>query len=568
MAKRIINNKIAVTESEDALSMDKGGIGGNTVEEAVFNLSVVQQKEINQPNGVAGLDLNGKIPVSILPSGLGFKEDVPLTGPVDVHVNDTVTYTIGMFSSFDEYVVSASAGSVSRTGDTITYVAPATPATVTLTVNDTEVTVNVVPVTAYVGTPSITSPVVGATNLGPDVVLTGSVFVANGGSDTHASSDWQVATDVAFTNIVASVVDSTSDKITWTATNLLENTTHYARVRYKGVTMGYSNWSSARSFSTKVEYGFSGTEVKKLSGLSSNTKFGYSIDINAAGDTVIVGAPYESINAGAARVYKLTNGVWTQSGNTINGGSGGDYCGYCVSINATGDIIAVSSYTANSGKGYVRIFKYTSGSWAVEGVRIDGETNTDQFGLSLSLNDSGDTIIIGTYAANTQTGYVKVYKNVAGTWTLQGAKITGEATGDRLGISVDINGTGDTIIVGGYKGNGDGYFKVYKLITGIWTLQGARLTGEVTSEGFGRSVGINDIGDTIVVGAYGANSLTGYVKVYKNISGTWTLQGDKITGEAANDYFGWSVAINSTGDTIVVGAPYANGNTGYIKIYN
>ena len=45
-------------------------------------------------------------------------------------------------------------------------------------------------------------------------------------------------------------------------------------------------------------------------------------------------------------------------------------------------------------------------------------------------------------------------------------------------------------------------------------------------------------------------------------------QGAKITGEATSDYFGYSVAINSTGDTIVVGAFGANSDTGYAKLYN
>ena len=44
-------------------------------------------------------------------------------------------------------------------------------------------------------------------------------------------------------------------------------------------------------------------------------------------------------------------------------------------------------------------------------------------------------------------------------------------------------------------------------------------------------------------------------------------QGAEITGESTNDYFGWSVSINSTGDTIVVGAWGANSLTGYVKVY-
>jgi hypothetical protein len=84
--------------------------------------------------------------------------------------------------------------------------------------------------------------------------------------------------------------------------------------------------------------------------------------------------------------------------------------------------------------------------------------------------------------------------------------------------------------------------------------QGATVTGEASGEWFGYSVSISASGDTIVIGAYGANKNTGYVKVYKNISGTWTQQGAKITGEANAEWFGNSVSISASGDTIVVGA--------------
>ena len=150
----------------------------------------------------------------------------------------------------------------------------------------------------------------------------------------------------------------------------------------------------------------------------------------------------------------------------------------------------------------------------------------------------------------------------------QGSKITGEATGDHFGISVSISATGDTIVVGTpYANSGTGYVKVYKNISGTWTQQGAKITGEATYDYFGWSVSISATGDTIVVGSWGGNTYTGYAKVYKNISGTWTQQGAKITGEATDDHFGNSVSISATGDTIVVGAHYANSVRGYVKVY-
>ena len=45
-------------------------------------------------------------------------------------------------------------------------------------------------------------------------------------------------------------------------------------------------------------------------------------------------------------------------------------------------------------------------------------------------------------------------------------------------------------------------------------------------------------------------------------------QGAKITGETSGDYFGYSVSISATGDTIVVGAYYANSYTGTAYIFD
>ena len=55
--------------------------------------------------------------------------------------------------------------------------------------------------------------------------------------------------------------------------------------------------------------------------------------------------------------------------------------------------------------------------------------------------------------------------------------------------------------------------------------------------------------------------------MYKNISGTWTLQGATLTGEATYDYFGYSVSISASGDTIVIGASGANSYRGTAYIF-
>ncbi len=68
----------------------------------------------------------------------------------------------------------------------------------------------------------------------------------------------------------------------------------------------------------------------------------------------------------------------------------------------------------------------------------------------------------------------------------------------------------------------------------------------------------------------GTGSLAGHVRVYKNISGTWTQVGADIDGEAANDRSGWSVSLSSDGSTVAIGTPYNDGtgsNAGHVRVY-
>ena len=314
----------------------------------------------------------------------------------------------------------------------------------------------------------------------------------------------------------------------------------------------------------------------KLTGEASSDRFGYSVAINSTGDTIVVGAYSANSGTGYVKVYKNISGTWTPQGAKITGDAIYDSFGYSVAIDSTGDTIVVGAIGANSATGYAKVYKNISGTWTQQGAKLTGVAIGEYFGRSVAIDSTGDTIVVAAPYANNYTGYVKVYKNISDTWVLQGAKITGEASRDNFGWSVAINNTGDTIVLGAYNaavgGNSDtGYVKVYKNISDTWVQEGVKLTGKASRDNFGYSVSINSTGDTIVVGAYyavvGSNNNRGYVKVYKNISGTWTPQGAKITGETTSQLFGYSVAINSTGDTIVVGAPNANSQTGYVKVY-
>jgi len=72
-----------------------------------------------------------------------------------------------------------------------------------------------------------------------------------------------------------------------------------------------------------------------INGAAAYDTSGWSISLNAAGDRVAIGAPYDDtsgLDAGSVKVYSLSGTTWTQLGTNINGLSAGDYSGWSVAL--------------------------------------------------------------------------------------------------------------------------------------------------------------------------------------------------------------------------------------------
>ncbi len=188
------------------------------------------------------------------------------------------------------------------------------------------------------------------------------------------------------------------------------------------------------------------------------------------------------------------------------------------------------------------------------GEDIDGEAEGDQSGYSVSLSSDRSIVAIGALyndGTGSNAGHVRVYKNISGTRTQVGADIDGEAADDYSGSSVSLSSDGSTVAIGavGNDGTGSnaGHVRVYKNISGTWTQVGADIDGEAADDESGYSVSLSSDGSTMAIGAIGndgTGSNAGHVRVYKNISGTWTQVGADIDGEAANDESGGSVSLS------------------------
>ncbi len=139
-------------------------------------------------------------------------------------------------------------------------------------------------------------------------MITGTAFTPQNYTDTHVSTDWQIATDAGFTNIVASSVGNTVSKTQWQPTVSLSNdTVYYARALYNG-SVKSSGYSTAKQFKT-VPAGMgittlytSSQSVAKPSGV---TQVRFQLVGGGGGGTGYSGYPDQSaMEYGTAGEYK------------------------------------------------------------------------------------------------------------------------------------------------------------------------------------------------------------------------------------------------------------------------
>ncbi len=321
-----------------------------------------------------------------------------------------------------------------------------------------------------------------------------------------------------------------------------------------------------------------------IDGEAAEDYFGWAVSLSADGTIVAIGAPshYDGVNtAGYVRVYKNSSGTWTQIGQDINGEAAEDYSGWAVSLSVDGTVVAIGARGVNNA-GCVRVYENNIGTWTQIGQDIDGEAANDFSGAAVSLSADGTIVAIGAPVNDggaNNAGHVRVYRNIAGTWTQIGKDIDGEAEQDKFGSAVSLSADGTIVAIGAYTSDGGsneaGHVRVYENIAGTWTQIGQDIDGEEEYDNSGQSISLSADGTTVAIGAPAndvGGTLAGHVRVYENTTGTWTQIGQDIDGEAEDDTSGWAVSISTDGTIVAIGAPrVVNGaageNRGHVRIF-
>jgi hypothetical protein len=332
-------------------------------------------------------------------------------------------------------------------------------------------------------------------------------------------------------------------------------------------------WVFTRSGTTWTQQG------PKLTGAEELGKghFGFGVALSADGNTALIGGGGDNTEKGALWVLTRSEGLWTQQGAKITAAEekGKGHLGFRVALSADGNTALAGGPGDNFNVGAAWVFTRSEGVWTQQAKLLGaGETGNGEFGLGVALSADGNTALVGGSADSEGAGAAWAFTRSEGLWTQQGEKLTGSgATGNaRLGFNVALSENGDTALLSGGSDNGEvGAAWVFTRSEGVWTQQGAKLTGsgEIGKGHFGVSVRLSGDGNTALLGGVTDNSEVGAVWVFTRSGITWTQQGSKLTGsgETGKGLFGNSVALSADATTAMIGGPNDNLETGAVWVF-
>ena len=276
---------------------------------------------------------------------------------------------------------------------------------------------------------------------------------------------------------------------------------------------GYA-YGAAESGAHDVQWPWVG---RSIAGKAAGDNSGAAVAMSGSGTTVAVGAPYNDgniqySNMGHVRVYdwNTDNRDWTQRGGDIDGFVSQGIFGGSVGMSTDGNVVVGGAMSAEvdglASAGYVAIYAWVDGNWALRGDVIGGRTAGEEFGQPCALSGDGNVVAGGAWKRSTLAGGVDVYAWDGTMWSQRGQSIDGLQAGDEFGFAVKLSHNGSILVASAPKSDGaggsdSGQVRVLEWDGTVWLPRGPSLNGIQPFEKFGNSVDVNADGSRLVAGA-------------------------------------------------------------------
>ena len=336
-----------------------------------------------------------------------------------------------------------------------------------------------------------------------------------------------------------------------------------------------------------------------INGSSENVNFGWDILLSGDGTRLAISDPdydsNDSNNTGYVAVYDLsknllTNEITSELNVEFIGDGAEDNLGFSIDFSDDGNFIAIGSPGNDQNVGEVNIYERESDEWNLKGSTINGGSNNQSFGRSLSISEDGSTIAIGDplfdlSGINEGSTTTFKYDSISQDWIQIGQNITGATSHSNLGYSVDLSLNGNLLGIGSPEkelSNKNGLVSLYQLQDQAWQKIGQDILGETNSDEAGTTLKVSSPdgtldGSIIAVGAIKndgeGKKNSGHVRVFKysQSNNSWTKLGNDIDGTDIGDLSSYEIDLSEDGKTVSIGSikhDSSGNDAGQVRIFN
>ncbi|ARA93597.1 hypothetical protein AWN76_010805 [Rhodothermaceae bacterium RA] len=304
--------------------------------------------------------------------------------------------------------------------------------------------------------------------------------------------------------------------------------------------------------------------------------FAWSLDMH--GTQIVVGAPGENQEKGAAYVFEYDGATWVQTARLApEGVLRGDRFGSSVAIDSDRLLIGAhlkdrshpDSAELLRGAGVVYYFERQEGRWVLrQEIEPEDPAAFKAFGAALDLH--GDQVIVGAMgdgkvnAITDGPGAAYVFTLRGGAWQ-QTAKLVAPAPDPKSQYGNAVGITDERAVVSAFGFDYDGFNSAGALFTYARTGDAWRFDSRLTPSDaenyayFGEQVTIYD--NRVASASIFKNEGAGVVYLFEAQEETWVEVAQLEAPEPSpSDFFGEDVAL--TEEHLVVGAPGTDGDKG------
>ena len=288
--------------------------------------------------------------------------------------------------------------------------------------------------------------------------------------------------------------------------------------------------------------------TKRIDGDAANYFLGLSCAMNGVGDRFIIGErAYYQVRQGRAHIYHLINNDWRLM-KTYSEGSTEGYAsdppknnykfGEFVTMNGIGDRVVISAPT----DGNIYIYDYVNGAWGA--VHSHLILQSDIF--VGDMNSLGDRFIIAEQTIRPFSVYIYHY-NASGNWTPV-QTYTGESNTSNYGNYVTMDASGDRILIGDeLNENGKGAAYLYSYVNGAWPATkfdyDVSFAGVTAGDVLGIAAALTGLGHKVLIGATMYNTAN-YGRGYLY---------DAVRSSETSDIYCNALAVKGSNEMIVAG---------------